>query len=68
MLYLGMKPSEKIYNDLIREWNAFELDYEKYLEFGNQAAARRARLSLIRLRKLVTPFRLISVAESQKKG
>lgn len=62
-----MKPSEKIYQDLVRDWNDFELNYEKYLEYNNQAAARRARLALIRLRKHITPFRLITVEESQKK-
>jgi len=62
-----MKESEKIYKQLVQEWNAFELDYEKYLEFGNQAAVRRARISLIRLRKLVPAFRLTTVTESKRK-
>lgn len=61
-----MKESEKIFKEMVHYWNELELNYEKYLEYNNQSAARRARLASIRLRKLVSPFRLATVAESKK--
>ena len=61
-----MKESEKIFKEMVHYWNELELNYEKYLEYDNQSAARRARLASIRLRKLVSPFRLTTVSESKK--
>jgi len=61
-----MKPSEKIHKDLVHFWNEYEINYEKYLEYNNQSAARRARLALIGLRKLISPLRLVTLEESKK--
>ena len=61
-----MKPSEKIHKDLVHHWNDYEINYEKYIEFNNQSAARRARLALVKLRKLISPLRLVTVEESKK--
>ena len=61
-----MKPSEKIYKELVHYWNDFEINYEKYLEYNNQTAARRARVALIELRKRISPLRLVTLEESKR--
>lgn len=66
MLYLGMKESEKIYEEIVNFYNEFEINYEKYIEYNNKSAARRSRVALINLRKLIPAFRQATVAEEKQ--
>tara|TARA_Y100000034_G_C6842501_1_gene381296 strand:+ start:54 stop:236 length:183 start_codon:yes stop_codon:yes gene_type:complete len=57
--------TESLYNKLNELWEQFQENHRSFESKGNKAAGGRARKSLGEIKKLVTDYRKISVAESK---
>lgn len=62
-----MKDLENIYERIAEQWEIVESRHAKFLEKGNKSAEGDARKALGEIKKLITPYRKMSVEATKKK-
>ena len=55
--------SNELYDSIKELWEDFDSNHNVFAEKGNKAAAGRARKAIGEIKKLVTEYRKVSVAE-----
>jgi len=61
-----MKKLESLYSEILEKFEIVKNRHEKFIEKGNKSAESDVRVALGEIKKLITPYRKLSVEITKK--